>query len=62
MYELVLWPEVQDYMMYPDFHKHACLANDEYFVDTYGSQAYFIEVDWIKTVTKLILYNNRVSK
>lgn len=50
MYELITWPEIQDYMDKPGFNENACLANDAYFVDTYGSAAYFIDAEWKKDI------------
>ena len=47
MYELVTWPEVQELMDVEGFRENACLANDEYFVDTYGSSAYFVSCEWL---------------
>lgn len=50
MYQLVQWPEIQELMDKPGFKENACLANDEFFVDTYGSSAYFVNVDWLKKI------------
>lgn len=49
-YEIVTWPEVQDLMSFNDFNKHACLANDDYFVEKYGSSAYFVDSEWMEVI------------
>lgn len=61
MYELITWPEIQDYMECEGFREHSCLADDEYFFDSYGSSAYFVDAEWLKEVRKemtVINYSN----
>lgn len=47
-FELICWPDIQMYMEYPGFSKNACLANSTYFIDTYGSSAYFVNSEWAR--------------
>ena len=47
MYVLITWPEIQEYMEYEGFREHSCLADDEYFFNSYGSSAYFVDVEWL---------------
>lgn len=51
MYVLVQWPDIQEYMDKEGFRENACLANDEHFVDTYGSSAYFVDLNWLEANT-----------
>lgn len=50
MYELVTWPEIQEYMDSEGFEEHSCLADDDYFFGTYGSSAYFVDKEWKEKV------------
>jgi hypothetical protein len=52
MYELVVWPDVQEFMELDGFAEHACLANDDFFVEKYGSSAYFVDAEWLKSTQK----------
>lgn len=45
-YVLVMWPDIQEYMVKDGFNENSCLANDEYFVNKYGSSAYFVNETW----------------
>lgn len=47
---LVEWPETQNLMDHEGFEENACLANDDYFLKTYGSSAYFVNEEWLKEV------------
>lgn len=49
-YRIVEWPFSSEYMDKPGFYEHACLINDEDWVKKYGTEAYFIDEDWIKSV------------
>lgn len=46
------WPYTQELMEHPDFDDHACLINDENWVDQYGYASYFVEEDWLKSIGK----------
>ena len=35
-FEIVTWPEIQEYMEKDGFRENACLANDEHFVNVFG--------------------------
>ena len=50
MYIIIQWPEIQDLMDKEGFRENACLANDDYFQQEYGSSAYFVNVDWLSKV------------
>lgn len=45
-FEIVTWPEIQEYMEKDGFRENACLANDEHFVNVFGSSAYFVNSKW----------------
>ncbi len=47
-FEIVIWPEIQDYMTIDDFRENAILINEEPFVDMVGSSAYFVNTEWKK--------------
>lgn len=51
-YVIVEWPYTQLLMEHADFCDHACLINDESWLDQYGSSSYFIEEDWLKQIGK----------
>ena len=44
---IVEWPESQYLMDLPGFKENCCLANDEVFVEEYGSSAYFVDKEWL---------------
>lgn len=41
-FEIVTWPEIQDYMTIDNFRENAILINEEPFVDIVGSKDYII--------------------
>lgn len=49
-YVIVEWPYTQAYMELDDFYEHACLINDEKWLDQYGSSSYFVEEDWLNSI------------
>ncbi len=49
-YKLIPWPEVQELMEREGFQEHSSLA---YETDKFGSQAYFIELQWLKQINEL---------
>ena len=49
-YKLISWPEVQELMEREGFQEHSSLA---YETDKFGSQAYFIELQWLKEINEL---------
>ena len=46
-YTVVMWPEVQLLMDLKDFEKHSYLISDEQGLDDFGSNAYFVETEWL---------------
>lgn len=44
-FEIVTWPEIQDYMTIDNFRENAILINEEPFVDIVGSSAYFVNTE-----------------
>jgi hypothetical protein len=50
MYEVVRWPETQDLMDKEGFDEHSYLVNDEKGIDDFGFSAFFVEVDWLKSL------------
>ena len=57
-FEIVIWPEIQDYMTIDNFKENAVLINEEPFVDIVGSSAYFVNTEWKRKVDLEIAYNN----
>lgn len=51
-YVIVEWPYTQELMEHPDFNEHACLINEEGWLDRYGWMSYFVEEDWLKLIRK----------
>ena len=51
-YRIVGWPFSNEYMDKPGFDEHACLINDENWIRKYGTEAYFIDEDWIENIKK----------
>lgn len=47
---IVQWPEVQELMDKEGFNTNACLANDEWTLEKYGSQAYFVNKAWLNSI------------
>lgn len=60
-FEIVIWPEIQDYMTIDDFRENAILINEEPFVDMVGSSAYFVNTEWKRKADLEIAYNNGYS-
>ena len=57
-FEIVIWPEIQDYMTIDNFRENAILINEEPFVDIVGSSAYFVNTEWKRKADLEIAYNN----
>lgn len=51
-YIVVQWPEIQEFMMYPEFQSHSYLINDDKGMIDFGSSAYFIDEDFYNKVTR----------
>jgi hypothetical protein len=49
-YKLISWPEVQELMEREGFQEHSSLTCE---TDKFGSQAYFIELQWLKEINEL---------
>ena len=47
---IIPWPEIQAFMEIPGFDINACLANDEWTLDKYGSSAYFVNKQWLNKI------------
>lgn len=60
-FEIVIWPEIQDYMTIDNFRENAILINEEPFVDIVGSSAYFVNTEWKRKADLEIAYNNSYS-
>lgn len=60
-FEIVTWPEIQDYMTIDNFRENAILINEEPFVDIVGSSAYFVNTEWKRKADLEIAYNNGYS-
>lgn len=44
---IITFPAIQEYQDHPDFDKNASLINDDYFINKYGSSAYFVNANWL---------------
>jgi hypothetical protein len=60
-FEIVIWPEIQDYMTIDKFRENAILINEKPFVDIVGSSAYFVNTEWKRKADLEIAYNNGYS-
>ena len=47
---IIQWPEVQELMDKEGFDTNACLANDKWTLEKYGSQAYFVNKAWLNSI------------
>ena len=45
---VVSWPEIQDYMMWPDFDDNSQFISADRLYDEYGDMSYFVRLSWIK--------------
>lgn len=49
-YIVIQWPEIQELMDKEGFKEHSFLVNDPLGLDTFGSSAYFVNEEWLKTI------------
>lgn len=49
-FEVICWPDIQDYMDKKGFNQHAELINSERGLDLYGSSAYLVDKEWAEKV------------
>ena len=56
-YIVIQWPEIQEYMDYPDFYDNSYLINDAKGLDDFGSSAYFVDTEWLQEI-KVLKNNN----
>lgn len=47
---IISWPVVQELMDIEGFDTNASLANDEWALAKYGSQAYFVNKQWLNSL------------
>ena len=47
LFEIVLWPEVQELMDREGWEDNSYLANDDKAIDDFGSSAYFVRKSWL---------------
>lgn len=50
-FTIIQWPDIQAFMDIEGFNTNACLANDNYFLDIYGSSAYFVNKNWLNKIS-----------
>ena len=50
-FTIIQWPDIQAFMDIEGFDENACLANDDYFLDIYGSSAYFVNKNWLNKIS-----------
>ena len=46
-FTIVTWPEVQELMDLEGFNENSSLANSEFDLEKYGSQAYYVNKSWL---------------
>lgn len=56
-YIIIDWPEIQYYMDKPGFEENAFLINDEKGLEKFGSSAYFINKEWVDSLTTVFNLN-----
>lgn len=49
-FTVILWPEIQEFMMCEGFETNVSLANDEWSLDKYGVSAYFVNKKWLNSL------------
>lgn len=49
---LEVWPDTQIFMSEPDFNENACLADSDFFIEKYGSSAFFIRKSWADKIIR----------
>lgn len=49
-YIVVTWPEIQDIMDCEGFEENSYLINDYKGLDDFGSSAYFVKEEWLKSI------------
>lgn len=50
MYIVINWPDVQELMDKEGFREHSYLVNDEQGMIDFGSSAYFVDIEWLKSL------------
>ena len=50
MYKVITWPEIQYLMDKNGFDENSYLVNDDKGLDDFGSSAYFVDVEWLKSI------------
>lgn len=53
IYEVITWPEVQELMSLDGFREHSYLVNDDKGIEDFGSSAYFVDIDWLESLTEM---------
>ena len=52
-YVFIPWPDVQEYMEYEGFSENSTLCNDDETLEEYGSQCYFVDLQWINSIEEI---------
>lgn len=50
MYTVITWPDIQELMVEDGFREHSYLVNDEQGMIDFGSSAYFVDIEWLKSL------------
>lgn len=50
MYIVITWPDIQELMVEDGFREHSYLVNDEQGMIDFGSSAYFVDIEWLKSL------------
>lgn len=50
MYTVITWPDIQELMVEEGFREHSYLVNDEQGIIDFGSSAYFVDIEWLKSL------------
>ena len=53
-YNVITWPDIQNYMNIDGFEEHSILLNSEEEIKKYGSSAYLIEYKWLKKANRIL--------
>lgn len=59
-YEVVCWPEVQELFEWPGFRENSYLVNDEKGIEDFGSSAYFVDSEWLRSIEEELERENSV--
>lgn len=52
LFEVFMWPEVQELMDYPDFYENSCLISGPLYKE-FGDSSFLVRKSWLDKIHKL---------